>query len=70
MPKVWDLSTEEAEAALRAAGIEYRISRAQSRAIPDGDLVSVAPVPGTVIRPGDDVLLTVSSGPPVVSDER
>jgi beta-lactam-binding protein with PASTA domain len=37
---------------------------------PEGHLISVAPVPGPVIRLGDEVLLTVSCGPLVVSDER
>lgn len=70
MPKVWHLPMEEAEATLRAAGIPCRISRSQSHVAPEGDLISVAPAPGTVIRPGDEVLLIVSCGSPVVPDEK
>jgi beta-lactam-binding protein with PASTA domain len=70
MPQVWNLPMEEAEAALHAASIPYRISRAQSQVVPEGDLVSVAPMPGTVMRPGDEVLLTVSCGAPVVPGDR
>jgi hypothetical protein len=45
MPQVCHLSLEEAKAALDAVGIPYRISRAQNRLIPEGDLISIAPVP-------------------------
>ncbi len=69
MPKVWHLSVEGAESALQGASIPYRISRAQSRVVPEGHLISVAPVPGTVMPPGDEALLTVSCGPPVVPDD-
>lgn len=69
MPQVWHLSVEEAKAALDAVGIPYRISRAQNRVTPEGDLFSVAPVPGTIMRSGMEALLNVSDGPPVVRDE-
>ena len=68
MPQVWHLPLEEAEAALDAVGIPYRISRAQSRAIPEGQLISVAPVPGTIMGSGIEAVLTVSYGPPIVRD--
>jgi len=70
IPQVWPLSAEKAEAALCAASIPYRISRAQSQLVPEGDLLSAAPVPGSVVRSGDEVLLTVSCGPSEMPDER
>jgi beta-lactam-binding protein with PASTA domain len=68
MPKVWHLSLEEAEAALASAGIPHRISRAQSRVVSEGHLVSVVPVPGTVMQSGTEAVLTVSLGPAAVRD--
>jgi beta-lactam-binding protein with PASTA domain len=66
MPQVWHLSLEEAKAALDAVGIQYRISRAQNRLLPEGHLISIAPVPGTIMRSGMEAVLAVSYGPPVV----
>jgi beta-lactam-binding protein with PASTA domain len=68
MPPLWDLSLQEAEAVLAGAGIPYRIARSQSRTIPEGQVLSVAPVAGTVMRPGMEAVLTVSHGPPVARD--
>ena len=64
MPQVWHLSLEEAKAALDGVGIPYRISRAQNRLIPEGRLIWIAPVPGTIMRSGMEAVLTVSHGPP------
>ena len=50
--------------------IPYRISRAENRLIPEGQLISIAPVPGTIMRSGMKAVLTVSHGPPVVGDWR
>ena len=66
MPQVRHLSLEEAKAALDAVGIPYRISRAQNRLILEGHLISIAPVPGTIMRSGMKARLTMSHGPPVV----
>ena len=68
MPQVWHLSLEEAMATLDAVGIPYRISLAQNRLIPEGNLFSVAPAPGTIMRSGMEAVLTVSHGPPAVRD--
>lgn len=65
MPLVWHLPPDEALAVLGAAGIPTRVSRAQSRTIPEGQLISVAPRPGTAVRLGEEAVLTVSCGPPV-----
>lgn len=70
MPQVRHLPLEVAEAAIHTANIPYRISRAQDQVVPEGDLISVAPPPAAVIRPGDEVLPTVSCGPLAVQDER
>lgn len=67
MPHVWHLPTNEAEAVLVAAGIPYRISRAQGQ-IAEGHLLSVAPAPGTMMDSGGEAVLTVSSGPATVRD--
>ncbi len=63
MPNVWHLALGAAIKALEAAGIPYRISRSQNQTVPDGDLMSVAPVPGTIMRPDMEAVLTVSCGP-------
>jgi beta-lactam-binding protein with PASTA domain len=72
MPQVRHLPLEVAEAAIHTANIPYRISRAQDQVVPEGVLISVArrPPPAAVIRPGDEVLPTVSCGPLAVQGER
>ena len=66
MPNVWHLPLGDAITALEAAGIPYRISRSQNQTVPDGDLMSVAPVRATMMRPDMQAVLTVSCGPPRV----
>ena len=68
MPQVLYLTLEEGPAALDAARIPYRISRAHNRLIPEGHLFSIARVPGTIMQSGMDAVLTVSHGPPEVGD--
>jgi PASTA domain len=63
MPKVWHLSLEEAEAVVAAAGVAYRVSRAQNPTVPKGELFAVSPSPGTRIGDGQEVILSGSSGP-------
>jgi beta-lactam-binding protein with PASTA domain len=65
MPQVWNLTFEEAKAVLDSAGIRYQICFAQSRAILEGELLSVAPPPGTAMDAEMAALITVSSGPPL-----
>jgi beta-lactam-binding protein with PASTA domain len=69
MPQVWHLPLEEAEAALDLAGIPYRISRARSREIPEGQLISAAPAPGTIMDSAIEAVLTVSHGPPTIRNQ-
>ena len=64
MPKVWHLPLEEAKAELAAAGITYRVSQSQSRIVPEGDLISVSPLPGTPMVDGLEAILNISYGPP------
>jgi beta-lactam-binding protein with PASTA domain len=66
MPQVWNLTYEQPKAVLDAAGVPYRISLSQTQTVPEGDLLSVSPPPGTRLGTNVEVLLTVSSGPPVV----
>lgn len=65
MPRVFDLSRNEAEAALRAAGLDFDVVLAQSTAVPGGDLIDVSPRPGTPVDEGTRVVLTVSAGRPI-----
>jgi beta-lactam-binding protein with PASTA domain len=64
MPKVWDLPLEEAKALLDAAGIRYRVSESQNLTVPEGELFSVSPPPGTPLADGLEAILNVSYGQP------
>jgi len=64
MPRVWDLSFEEAQQALRAVGLAFAVHRAQSQVVPEGALIAASPPPGSEIDDGTEIVLTVSSGPP------
>ncbi len=64
MPKVWDLSVEEAQQTLRAVGLAFAIHYAQSQAMPEGALITASPRPGSDLDDGTEIVLTVSSGPP------
>jgi beta-lactam-binding protein with PASTA domain len=70
MPRVFDMSAEAAEAALRAAGLDFCVERAQSRAVPEGGVISVSPRPGTPLDRGSRIVLTVSAGPPIAESAR
>jgi serine/threonine-protein kinase len=69
MPQVFDLTTEEAEAALRASGLDFDVVLAQSTAVPEGDLINVSPSPGTPVDEGTRIVLFVSAGPPIVGGD-
>jgi beta-lactam-binding protein with PASTA domain len=66
MPQVWNLTYQEAKAVLDAADIPYRVFFSQTQTVPEGELLSVSPPPGTRLSANVQVVLTVSSGPPVV----
>ena len=67
MPRVWDLPTEQAKTVLIEHGLAFRVELSQSDAIAAGDLISVSPRPGTKLDGGVEVVLTISSGPPIMS---
>jgi beta-lactam-binding protein with PASTA domain len=67
MPAVCHSTYEDARDALVAAGIPFRVSLLQSQTVADGDLISVEPRPGTILRSGMEATLSVSSGPPSVA---
>ena len=68
MPQIHHLPLEEAQTALQAAGLPFRVQMMQSMTVSDGELIAVLPRPGTNLESGTEVVLTVSSGPPRVSD--
>jgi beta-lactam-binding protein with PASTA domain len=70
MPQLWNLKLEEAKAVLDSLGIQYRVSFAQSKAIPEGELLSVSPRPGTTIGTEMEALIMISSGPPLAPGQR
>lgn len=67
MPEVWNLSAEQAKSVLTYRGVPFRVVLQHSTNIEEGRLISVAPRPGTPLGPGDEAILTVSSGPPQVA---
>ena len=67
MPMVWDRSLDEARLILTRLGVQFRVEMATSTTVEEGRLISVAPRPGTPLAPGDEEVLTVSSGPPHVA---
>ena len=64
MPKVWHLPLEDAKDVLAAAGVAYRVSLHQSLTVPEGEMFSVSPTPGTPLAEGQVATLNVSCGPP------
>jgi beta-lactam-binding protein with PASTA domain len=69
MPKVWDLSFNEAQRALQSAGLDFTIVRMQSRVIPAGAVIGVSPRPGTPLDDEVRIIITISIGPPVVPNQ-
>jgi beta-lactam-binding protein with PASTA domain len=64
MPRVWQLSFDQAQQALHGLGLAFAINRAQSDVVPEGTLMAVSPPPGTSLDDGTTILVTVSTGPP------
>ncbi len=65
MPRVHHLTLEQAQHTLQTENLTFRIQRMQSMAVPEGELIAVSPRPGTNVEDGSEVVLTVSSGPPI-----
>jgi MGT family glycosyltransferase len=64
MPKVWDLSAEDAQKTLTAAGIPFVLHYAPNLIIPERSLIAVSPRPDTILSVDSEIILTISSGPP------
>jgi beta-lactam-binding protein with PASTA domain len=64
-PRVDHLTLEQAQQTLQTDNFPFRIQRMQSKAVPEGELIAVSPRPGTSVEDGGEVVLTVSSGPPI-----
>jgi beta-lactam-binding protein with PASTA domain len=67
MPEVVGLTLDAAQAVLHGAGLNFRIERHQSRVVPEGVLMTVVPSPGTPVDEDTDIVLVVSSGPPLLN---
>jgi eukaryotic-like serine/threonine-protein kinase len=63
-PKVYDLSLDEAQLALRGQGLGFTVQLVQNQTVPEGNLLGVAPRPGALLEDGTTIVLQVSSGPP------
>ena len=55
---------DDAKATLIGAGLQPAVTNQPSATVPTGRVISVDPVPGTLVAPGSTVTLVVSSGPP------
>ena len=65
MPRIHHLTLEQAQHALQAEGLLFKLRLMQSDAVPEGELIAVSPRPGTtVVEEESEVVLMVSSGPP------
>jgi beta-lactam-binding protein with PASTA domain len=69
MPKIWNLSVENAQTALTVAGIPFVLHYAPNLIIPEGSLIAVSPRPGTILSVDSKIILTISSGPPRITEE-
>jgi beta-lactam-binding protein with PASTA domain len=61
------LSQNDAEAQLRNVGLSVDVQTASSRSVPAGTVTKQSPSAGKVLKRGDTVTLTVSSGPKMLS---
>ena len=64
-PRVHHLTLENAQRTLQTQNLTFRIQWMQSKAVPEGELIAVSPRPGTSAEDGSEVVLTVSTGPPI-----
>jgi eukaryotic-like serine/threonine-protein kinase len=67
MPKVVGLSSAQALAQLRAAGLQPSTQSQPSAKVPAGTVISTVPSAGTDLQKGSGVVVVVSSGPQQVS---
>lgn len=62
VPDVKGNSQSEAEAKIKALGLETEIKQEYSDEVPIGEIISVDPKPGTILKAGEKVTLVVSLG--------
>ncbi|HEX8001489.1 MAG TPA: protein kinase [Mycobacteriales bacterium] len=67
VPSLLAKTKAQATAALDALGLDYRERAAFSRTAKAGTVVAQQPEPGSVVRRGDDVTVTISRGPQPVT---
>jgi beta-lactam-binding protein with PASTA domain len=65
MPRINHLTLEQAQDTLRAERLPFKVELMQSMVVPEGQLIAVSPRPGSNMEDGSEVVLTVSSGPPM-----
>jgi beta-lactam-binding protein with PASTA domain len=65
MPRIHHLTLEQAQHTLQAEGLLFKLRLMQSEAVPEGELIAVSPRPGTIVEAESEVVLMVSSGPPI-----
>jgi len=64
VPNVVDESQADAESMLEDADLDAVIVENPSASVPEGDVVLQLPTAGTLVAPGSEVAVVVSSGPP------
>jgi beta-lactam-binding protein with PASTA domain len=69
VPNVVGLSADDARSALEAGGFGVKETKAESKDVPPGDVISQSPAAGTVVSPGSMVTITVSKGVPETPEE-
>jgi serine/threonine-protein kinase len=62
VPRVIDLTEEQATAELDSLGFEVRVEREDNDTVADGTVFGQDPEPGTQLEEGSEVTITVSSG--------
>ena len=62
VPEVLGNSQSEAEAKIKALGLETKIEQEYSDDVAIGEIISVDPKPGTIVKTGDVITLVVSLG--------
>ncbi len=67
VPNLVGRSLSSAEKVLTTAGLEYSVSRAYSKSVPTGHVISTDPKAGQKVNKGASVSLVVSKGPPLIT---
>jgi serine/threonine-protein kinase len=67
VPNLVGRSASSAQKSLTNLGLTYDVSRAYSKTVPQGHVISTDPGAGTNVHKGDSVSLVVSKGPPLIT---